>query len=87
MKDFNTVKPQNGHKLVVVSWGPDSKLVTKALTEQKLECEQLILSYIHPANALFNYLKVLRLHGVSFAKFNVMSVNMMMMMMMMTFHI
>jgi len=56
-KTKQTVAPLNGRRLVVVSWGPDSRWVCKYLVEKKLECTQFIVNYIHPPNALKTFLE------------------------------
>jgi len=57
-------KPLNGKKLVVISWGPDVKMVAKTLVEEKLECDLFILTYMKPPNSLVKYLDEYAMKGM-----------------------
>jgi pyruvate/2-oxoglutarate dehydrogenase complex dihydrolipoamide acyltransferase (E2) component len=56
-------KPLNGRKLIVITYGPDSKMVAKELVEQDLEAELLILPFNRPSNSLTRYLDALAVAG------------------------
>merc|ERR1719235_1333139 len=56
-------KPLNGRKLIVLTWGPETKMVAKTLMEEKLEATMLILTYMKPANSLVRYLDDFAMQG------------------------
>jgi pyruvate/2-oxoglutarate dehydrogenase complex dihydrolipoamide acyltransferase (E2) component len=56
-------KPLNGKKLIVLTWGPETKMVAKTLMEEKLEATMLILTYMKPANSLVRYLDEFAMQG------------------------
>jgi pyruvate/2-oxoglutarate dehydrogenase complex dihydrolipoamide acyltransferase (E2) component len=56
-------KPLNGKKLVVLTWGPETKMVAKTLMDEKLEATMLILTYMKPANSLVRYLDEFAMQG------------------------
>jgi pyruvate/2-oxoglutarate dehydrogenase complex dihydrolipoamide acyltransferase (E2) component len=58
-------KPRTGRKLVVVTWGPESKMVTSTLADAKVECEVLILSFMQAANSLTRFLDDLAVRGLA----------------------
>lgn len=51
--------PANGRKLIVMGYGPDSKMVAKTLNSTGLNCEFLVLNYNRCPNALESYMKSL----------------------------
>merc|ERR1719171_2110109 len=56
-------KPLNGKKLIVLTWGPETKMVAKTLMDEKLEATMLILTYMKPANSLVRYLDEFAMQG------------------------
>ena len=47
--------PLNGRKLVVLSYGPDSKMVCKTLTDAGVDCDMFVFNYNRVPNALVAY--------------------------------
>jgi hypothetical protein len=48
--------PKNGRKLVVLSYGPDSKYVAKVMADNDVACEFFVLNYNRAPNSLVNHL-------------------------------
>lgn len=55
--DIAKQAPLSGRKLVVLSYGPDSKGVAQTLVDQKVDCEMFVINYNRVPNALVNYLE------------------------------
>lgn len=57
------VKPLNGKKLVILGWGPDTKMIAQVLAQEKLEAELLVLSYNRCPNSLVSHLEAIANEG------------------------
>jgi pyruvate/2-oxoglutarate dehydrogenase complex dihydrolipoamide acyltransferase (E2) component len=56
-------KPLNGKKLIVISWGPDTKMVARVLAQENIEAEIIVINYNRVPNALVTYLDDLAIAG------------------------
>ena len=49
--------PANGRRLIVLCWGPESKVVAKVISEQNLLCDSFILGWNRCPNALVTFVE------------------------------